>query len=109
MQKKKIPINWKKKNLEVKENYEFKVDYQNELDDDLEGLGSEISYFFYLFPKDLIEDIARQTVLYSVQSRPEKPVDITEGDIEKFIACVLYMSSYRVLEITGRSRSVFLK
>ncbi|XP_057308993.1 piggyBac transposable element-derived protein 3-like [Hydractinia symbiolongicarpus] len=90
--KKKIPINWKKKNLEVKENYEFKVDYQNELDDDLEGLGSELSYFFYLFPKDLIEDIARQTVLYSVQSRPEKPVDITEGDIQKFIACVLYMS-----------------
>ncbi|XP_057294618.1 piggyBac transposable element-derived protein 3-like [Hydractinia symbiolongicarpus] len=41
---------------------------------------------------NLIEDIVRQTVLYSVQSRPEKPVDITEGDIEKFIACVLYMS-----------------
>lgn len=35
----------------------------------------------FSYPKDLTADIAYQMSLYSVQSRPERPLDITENDI----------------------------
>ena len=58
----------------------------------LKDFANELSFFYFLFPVDILNDIVYQTILYSTQERPEKPISITLDDIEKFIACVLYMS-----------------
>ena len=53
---------------------------------------NELSFFYFLFPVNIFNNIVYQTILYSTQERPEKPISITLNDIEKFIACALYMS-----------------
>lgn len=65
-------------------------------EENAKALGSELLLlyytFYYLFPVELLHNIANETMLYSRQQRPEKPIKITFYDIEKFIGCVLYMS-----------------
>ena len=58
----------------------------------LKDFANELSFFYFLFPVDILNDIVYQTILYSTQERPEKPISITLDDIEKIIACALYMS-----------------
>ena len=58
----------------------------------LKDFANELSFFYFLFSVDILNDIVYQTMLYSTQERPEKPISITLDDIEKFIACALYMS-----------------
>ena len=58
----------------------------------LKDFANELSFFYFLFSVDILNDMVYQTMLYSTQERPEKPISITLDDIEKFIACALYMS-----------------
>ena len=58
----------------------------------LQDFANELSFFHFLFPVDILNDIMYETILYSMQERPEKPISITLDDMEKFIACALYMS-----------------
>ena len=50
----------------------------------------------YFMSDDIMEEIARQTTLYSVQTRPDKPVSITRKDIDKFIGILFHMSITRL-------------
>ena len=84
---------WKAENLQNKqEDHKFKANYEQKMDELLDCLGSELSYFYRLFPKELFQEIAYQTMLYSMQTNPEKPVAVKEEDIISFVSCVLYMS-----------------
>ena len=47
------------------------------------------SNFYFLL---ILNEIVYQTILYSTQERPEKPISITLDDTEKFIVCAFYMS-----------------
>ena len=58
----------------------------------LKDFANKLFFFYYLFPADILNDIVYQTILYSTQERPEKPIIVKLDDIEKFIACTLYMS-----------------
>ena len=58
----------------------------------LKDFANELPFFYFLFPADILNDTVYQAILYSTQKRPEKPITITLDDIEKFIACALYMS-----------------
>ncbi|XP_065662681.1 piggyBac transposable element-derived protein 1-like [Hydra vulgaris] len=90
---KKSQLLWKVKSLPNKqEDHKFKGNYQQKMDELLDCLGSELSYFYRIFPKELFQEIAYQTTLYSMQTNPEKPVAVKEEDIISFVACVLYMS-----------------
>ncbi|XP_065675494.1 piggyBac transposable element-derived protein 3-like [Hydra vulgaris] len=62
------------------------------MDELLDCLGSELSYFYQIFPKELFQEIAYQTTLYSMQTNPENLFAVKEEDIVSFVACVLYMS-----------------
>ena len=53
------------------------------------------SNFYFLL---ILNEIVYQTILYSTQERPEKPISITLDDTEKFIACAFYMS---VIKLPG--------
>ena len=59
---------WKAKNLQNKqEDQKFKANYEQKMDELLDCLGSELSYFYRLFPKELFQKIAHQP---SVHRRP---------------------------------------
>ena len=62
----------------------------------LKDFGNELSFFYFLFSVDILTDIVYQAILYSAQERPEKPISITLDDIEKSIACALYMSNIKL-------------
>lgn len=53
---------------------------------------SPIDFFQFLFPNTVIKLIVQESNLYSVQIRPEKPVNITESEIKSFIGTLLAMS-----------------
>ncbi|XP_065645471.1 piggyBac transposable element-derived protein 3-like [Hydra vulgaris] len=88
--KKVFPI-WKQGHL-LKDNVEIVKNANFTLEEHISDLGSELGFSFHLFPKELLCDIAFYTSLYSVQTRPEKPLKCTASDIEKFIASTLFMS-----------------
>ena len=74
----------------------------------MQDFANELSFFYFLFPVDILNDIVYQTMLYSTQERPEKPVSVTLDDIEKFIACALYMSVIKLVHaIIGAQSSQF--
>ena len=74
----------------------------------LKDFGNELSFFYFLFSVDILTDIVYQAILYSTQERPEKPISITLDDIEKFIACALYMSVIKLVHvIIGAQSSQF--
>ena len=62
---------------------------QDTFENPLKDFANELSFFYFLFPVDILNDIVYQTILYSTQEQPEKPISITLDDIEKFIACAL--------------------
>ena len=92
--KKSIDHEWKEGHFIKDENDIFFLPKPEDilLEENIKTLGSELSYFYYLFPVELLHNIVNETMLYSTQQRPEKPINITVYDIEKFIGCVLYMS-----------------
>ena len=74
----------------------------------MKDFANELSFFYFLFPVDILNDIVYQTTLYSTQEGPEKPISITLDDIEKLIACALYMSVIKLVHvIIGAQSSQF--
>ena len=74
----------------------------------MKDFANELSFFYFLFSVDILNDIVYQTMLYSTQERPEKQISITLHDIEKFIACALYMSVIKLAHvIIGAQSSQF--
>ena len=87
--KKSQPL-WKVENLpNNQEDHKFNTNYEQQMDELLDSLGSELSYFYRLLPNELFQEIAYQSTLYSTQSNPEKSVTVKEEDIISFVACVL--------------------
>lgn len=62
------------------------------LPEEIKCLDTPLNYFQFLFPRTVTKHIVDQTLLYSVQKRPEKPLRTTEHDIDQFIGICLYMS-----------------
>ena len=88
---KRKPVQWKLKNLFIDPNLiQFKMnDEQKQHVETINNLDTELSFFYHLFPKDLISDIVYQTTLYSVETRPDWPVKVTENNVERFMVCLL--------------------
>ncbi|KAH6937420.1 hypothetical protein HPB50_000107 [Hyalomma asiaticum] len=61
-------------------------------------LALEMPYDFlrHILTPDLISTMTEQTRLYSTQSRPHKPLSVTEGEMEKFFGSLLWMSLIRL-------------
>ena len=85
---------WKSGNLKKnKSEIDFTpVPNQETFENLLKEFANELLLSCCLFPVDILNDIVYQTILYSTQERPEKPISIILDDIEKFIACALYIS-----------------
>jgi len=62
----------------------------------IEQLRLPADFFQYFFSDELLDQIVEQTILYSVQKRPSKPLQCTRGDLKRFIGVLLYMSLVRM-------------
>jgi hypothetical protein len=69
----------------------FRGDTQDGLDN-FADYHSPVDYFRYFFTGQITELIKEQTVLYSEQERPSKPLNLAEHEVENFIGIVMYMS-----------------
>ncbi|XP_055926117.1 piggyBac transposable element-derived protein 2-like [Argiope bruennichi] len=89
VKKEKIKLVWKKKSLQVNpEIITFSGDTQ--LPQNILNLETPYEFFSYFFHPDLITFISEQTILYSVQQTPEKPLNVTSSDIRKYLGiCIL--------------------
>lgn len=80
-----MQLSWKKENLKYKQDdFLFKANYEKEIDELFDELGTKLSYFFLLFPKELFAEIAQQSS-YAIQTRPEKPVTVTIQRISQIL------------------------
>ena len=57
-----------------------------------ENLEYPLDFFLFYFTDEVIQEIANQSALYSIQVKPEKPSKITTTDVKKFLAVSMYMS-----------------
>lgn len=80
-----------KKNLELNDQQLCCTGSEDLLVEFLE-LDSPVQFFFKIFPKELLGEIARQTNLYIVQKDTNLPFRVTETDIQQFIGLVFIMS-----------------
>lgn len=51
-----------------------------------------VDYFCYLFHREIMEDIVRQSNLYALQSDITKPLNLTIDEMEQFIGVCFYTS-----------------
>ena len=72
-------------------------DEQKQHVETINSLDTELSFFYHISPQDLIVDIAYQRTLYSVKKRPDRLVCAAKNDIERLMACLLYMFIIRIL------------
>ncbi|XP_045457152.1 piggyBac transposable element-derived protein 3-like [Melitaea cinxia] len=97
--KPKLNVRWKKKNLELND-HQIHFTGDETLPPEFLDLNSPIQFFFKLFPKELIEEIANQTNLYIVQKDPSMAFRVTETDIQQFIGLVYIMSLVHLPRVT---------
>ena len=55
-----------------------------------------IEYFRKLFGNDLMDAIVHQSNLYSVQSNPNKTLNLTRLEFEKFLGTLFLMSMVKI-------------
>lgn len=84
-------INWRKENLVVPdENLQYLG--ASEYSDTIMSLSTPLAFFNFFFSDSIIESIVEQSNLYSVQKDTEKPANLDQSDIKKFIGICLYSS-----------------
>lgn len=84
-------ITWRKKHLAMNEDA-LNFLGNSSLPNNILELETPYDFFKYLFTDSLLQTIVDQTNLYSVQKNPNKPANISMGDIQKFFGIALYMS-----------------
>jgi len=62
------------------------------LDENVTSLVMPLQFFCYFFTDEIIQYIAGQTALYSVQQFPNNPLVITKADTERFIGIAMSIS-----------------
>lgn len=83
---------WKGSKLRISDDAVTFHGEQNSMTENQETMHYPIDFFLYYFTDDLMQMIAEQSALYSMQQKPEKPSRITATEIKKFIGISLYMS-----------------
>lgn len=62
------------------------------LDATLMNLKTPMQFFHTLFTESLEEHIVEQSNLFSVQSRPDKPLNVDQSELQQFIGVCMWMS-----------------
>jgi len=81
---------WKVDNLDGAKYRLFTGDDQ--LPGDILKLKTPIQFFHRLFTTDLEKMIVEQSNLYATQVRPNRPLQLTENELQQFLGTVLWMS-----------------
>lgn len=89
--KQKQTIDWENKFLAVSEEF-VKFQGCTILPDFIKELEDPIHFFNFIFTEELFVYITEQSNLYGVQSRPEKPPNISKEEIRVFCGICIYMS-----------------
>lgn len=84
---KKTKVLWKQKNIDFG-NYDFKGDVN--LPNSILDMSTSYQFFNYFFTDELLTKIAEETNLYSSQIDPNKPMNFSMYDIQKFLGiCII--------------------
>lgn len=84
-------MTWQKGNVNIPED-SIKFQGSTDLPEEIMSLSTPLSFFNYFFTRDLVESIAEESNLYSLQKNIEKPAYLTVEDIKQYIGVCLYMS-----------------
>ena len=64
----------------------------DQLPSQIMNLSTPYSFFTYFFSDDILQSIVDQSNLYSLQLNPNKPANITQQDLRKYLGICIYMS-----------------
>lgn len=92
------PGKWRTGKL-IKDPDEIKFSGVQEMPRDFQNLETPYQFFKFLFTKEIISEITYQSNLYCSQKRIDRPVNISENDIEQFIGICIYMSIIRLPQV----------
>ena len=88
-------IIWKNKSL-ILPQQQLKFRGKTDLPGDILELETPYAFFRRFFSDDLLERIVEQTILYSIQVDPNKPLDLTVNELRKFLGICCVMSYIHV-------------
>ena len=72
-------------------NLEQQKSYQQTFENFFKDSANELSFFYFLFAIDILNDIVYQTILYSTQEPPEKPISIILMTLRNSLLLVLFI------------------
>ncbi|XP_057338431.1 piggyBac transposable element-derived protein 3-like [Microplitis mediator] len=87
---------WKKGKMPASDSDNFKFKGNSELPEAIMQLDTSAEVFQFLFTSDMIDFIAEQSNLKSIQENIDKPVGIRKEEIEQFIGIVIFMSCVKL-------------
>lgn len=82
---------WKNKNLVLNEDL-LSFRGKSSIPTHIQELSTPYSFFRYFFDDELVQKIANESNLYSVQKNPAKATNIDTDDIKNFLGILIYMS-----------------
>lgn len=99
-----IPVNIRTKKTAGKRGIKWEKRLIQKTDDELKFLGdttlptvvqdleTPLQFFKHLFPDEIFKMMVTESSLYSAQCRPEKPIVLSENELQQFVGMALYMS-----------------
>ena len=82
---------WKNKNINVPNNL-IEFSGNTNLSSEIKNLDTPYNFFKLFFTDDILEHIRVETIRYSVQQTPNKPLTLTSGELRKYIGICCIMS-----------------
>lgn len=79
-----MKVLWKQENINL-ENCDFRFKENTELPEQILELSNPYQFFMYFLTEELLAKITEETNLYSRQKHPNKPINCTVYDIQKFL------------------------
>lgn len=84
---------WKKESMKFNlEILKFTVD--TNFPTQIQEFRTPYDYFMYYFTPDFMQEIATESIKYSIQKQPDKPENLSVDDFRKFLGILIFMSVY---------------
>jgi len=95
-------MKWKKGSFQKSET----ILHENiKLPNNISSMTDPLEFFMYFFDDNLLHKIKNETNLYSTQKNSNKPINVTENELKRYIGICIYAS---VLHATQRLKHVLI-
>lgn len=91
-----LSMKWKKGSFQKSETILYE---NNKLPNNISSMVDPLEFFMYFFDDNLFYKIKNETNLYSTQKNSNKPINVTENELKRYIGICIYASVLHVPKV----------